>query len=284
MRTYGPPQKNISSRHEALGIWTDLQLSKLYHEVQEGSQNTWRKLSKQDGSVQPWAPRSIILILKHTPASALFLWLFVIFPPFCFFSDNSCCLSPILLLHPCLLCRSRERNGENNALFQEEAALNFQIMVSIGVVNLQITVSIGVVNLQITVSIGVINFQVTVSIGAGSKVGFHSVEGLYPGPHGHKGYRRDQSWQNHFPSPDSIINRSVEAHHPLWFPGVSEELAGCCCPSTGAIACSGGWLRPGQVEVLAPGSRGTLPWCHTLCTSSSASDGSPVTPWDTCPW
>lgn len=104
---------------------------------------------------------------------------------------------------------------------------------------------------------------------------FHSVKGLYTGPHGHKGYRRDQSWQNHFPSPDSIINRSAEAHHPLWFPGVSEELAGCGCPSTGAIACSGGWLRPGQVEVLAPGSRGTLPWCHILCTSSSAS---PVTP------
>lgn len=72
-------KKTISSRHEALGIWTDLQLSRLYHEVQdeEGSQNTWRELSKQDGSAQPWAPRSIILILKHTPASALFLWHFL---------------------------------------------------------------------------------------------------------------------------------------------------------------------------------------------------------------
>lgn len=41
--------------------------------------------------------------------------------------------------------------------------------------------------------------------------------------------------------------------------------------------------RLGQGEVLAPGSRGTLPWCHTLCTSSSASLGSPDTTWDMCP-
>lgn len=60
------------------------------------------------------------------------------------------------------LCRSRERNGENNALLQEEAGLNFQV-----------TVSIGVVNFQLTVGIGVVNLQLTVGIGAGSKVGFH---------------------------------------------------------------------------------------------------------------
>lgn len=87
VRTYGPPQKNISSRHGVLRVWTDLQLSRMYHEVQEGSQNIWRELSKQDGSAQPWAPRNFIL--KYTPASALSLCLFAISPTFCFFSNLS---------------------------------------------------------------------------------------------------------------------------------------------------------------------------------------------------
>lgn len=44
------------------------------------------------------------------------------------------------------------------------------------------------------------------------------------------------------------------------------------------------WRRLGQVEVLAPGSHGTVPWCHTLCTSLSATHSSPITTWNTCPW
>lgn len=164
MRTYGPPQKTISSRHEVLGAWTDLQLSRLYHEVQEEYQNIWRELSKQDGSAQPCAPRSIIFILKYTLASALALCLFAISSTFLLLlrSFNMPVPNPA---SPSLtfLCRSRERNGDNNALLQEEAALNFQV-----------TVNIGLVNLQITVGIGAMNIQITVGLGAGSKVGFHS--------------------------------------------------------------------------------------------------------------
>lgn len=121
----------------------------------------WRELSKQDGSVQPWAPRSIIFILKHAPASALSC-VSLPSPPLFFLFAVPNPASPSLSF----LCRSRERSGENNALLQEEAALHSQV-----------TVTIGVVNLQVTINTGVVNSQVTVSIGAGSKVAFHS--GLY---------------------------------------------------------------------------------------------------------
>lgn len=103
---------------------------------------------------------------------ALLVFLFVIFPPFCFFSDNSCCLSPILLLHPCLLCRSRERNGENNALFQEEAALNFQILVTIGVVNLQIQLASGLSIYKSQLALGLSISRSQLALGLAAKWDF----------------------------------------------------------------------------------------------------------------
>jgi len=73
-------------------------------------------------------------------------------------------LSPIPLLHVLsFLCSSRENNGKNNILFQEKAAVNLQIAVSIRVV---------------------------------TRVGFllsPGIAGLYPGFLWSKGYRRDQS-------------------------------------------------------------------------------------------
>lgn len=64
------------------------------------------------------------------------------------------------------LRRSRENNGESNTPFQEEAAVNLRVTVSIRVV---------------------------------SKVGFfiwivQELRVFILGPHGHRGYRRDQSW------------------------------------------------------------------------------------------
>lgn len=180
------------------------------NEVRERPPNGWRELSSQDGSAERWFPRRprcskiyclAPLALCHHTFLLLSRSVFGAVPNPAFLSLS-------------LLCRSRENNGENNTLLRKK----------------------GAVNLGVTVSIRVV-----------TKVGFYSdspgIVGLYPSPPGHQGYERPK------PAKTPLIFRlsnQLDEWRPIIisiFSGVAEEQtqpAGCCCPSAGAGACSGG--------------------------------------------